>query len=155
MEQGNYKSNEPEEDIIPRPPEYKINIEKGILIAAFVGGPIAGAILMAENFSRFGKKSSAITTWIITLIGILFFACILFYTTILEILSPITLPFLYTGVVSVCYYYYQDKLVKEHIAKDGPIYNIDRSLVAALIGIIIMAPIYFFAYRTIENVGTL
>jgi len=155
LEQVTSSSLEIENDILPVPPEYKINIENGILIATFIGGPIAGAILIAENFNRFGKKSSARNTWVFTILGIMLFTITLFYTRILEFLSPITLPFLYTGVISLCYYYFQDKLVKNHLANDGPIYMVDRSILAALIGLIIMAPIYFFAYRGIENVGSL
>jgi len=155
LEQVTSSSLESENDILPVPPEYKINIEKGILIATFIGGPIAGAILIAENFNRFGKETSARNTWVFTILGIVLFTITLFYTRILEILSPITLPFLYTGVISLCYYYFQDKLVKTHQANDGPIYTIDRSLLAAFIGLIIMAPIYFFAYRGIENIGSL
>ena len=43
----------------------KLYTERAILIGTFIGGPLAGGYLLAQNFSTLDKKADAGRTWLI------------------------------------------------------------------------------------------
>lgn len=53
----------------PSRPEYKLFDRKSVLIASLLGSPVAGAVLMAMNQSRWGERSRALTTVVVAVLA--------------------------------------------------------------------------------------
>ncbi|AZQ65389.1 hypothetical protein EI427_24565 [Flammeovirga pectinis] len=124
---------------------------KTINLATFIGGPLAGGILIYHNFSKLNKEKEAKLTIIITLA----FSIILFSFLFLasdKILSDIPkqiIPLFYTIIISLIVERYQNKDLLEFFNNGGEKQSIWKGLGISLIGVIsILILLFIFSFLT-------
>ncbi|HTJ13439.1 MAG TPA: hypothetical protein VL547_15500 [Dinghuibacter sp.] len=141
-----------EDHLLSLAPPYKLNREWAIFLATFLGGPLPGAFLMAENFRNLGQPEKAKWTWAVAVVLILFLL-LLGYIPVLNQIPG----YLYTIISLVIARFFSRKFqsaaIKQHIDDGGVLYPVGRALLAALVGIVIVVGIsvgcYYWASRSV------
>lgn len=134
-----------EENILVPAPEYKLNKEWAIFLAAFLGGPLSGGFLMAENFRQLGESSKARITIVLSVVGFLF----LFFLPIvpgMEKVPPYAIAVASLIAIRSLVKFYQEKQIRAHIETGGRTYSILRAIVAGLLSLAMYLSILFYLY---------
>lgn len=132
------------EDILPHTYR-RVYRESSIQMATFLGGPVVGGYMIAQNFKAFDQHGKVQVTW--------FFACFITLVGIaLVFLLPLFLYFLAQAVVSAYFLtFYQYEFIRDHIKHGGTLHSVRRSLRIALKGLCISPGILRIAvYWTIQ-----
>ena len=104
-----------------------------ILIATFIGGPLAGGYLISENFRYLGEPEKAKQTWIYAIICL---SVILAISGCLQAthIPWYTVPLGYTLLAYVPLKWMQSARIKTHKNEGGSIHKSDRVFVISFVG---------------------
>jgi len=127
----------------------KIYKAQAIRVATFLGGPIVGGYLIAENFKAMGQERQSKVTWIATaLFTVVILAIILFVPGVEKM--RMLLPLLYSFVAYYLVNYLQDDNIKNHLSEGGEEFGWGRVIIISLIGAACTAALFvgviFLAY---------
>jgi peptidoglycan/LPS O-acetylase OafA/YrhL len=125
-----------QEDILTDIPVNKVYKESTIPIAAFLAGPLAGGILMAENFRSLGKRSAATTTIILT-VAFLVLLAMLNILPGTDKIPSFVYSILYTMIASFITHKYQRRDIQEHLALGGKLYPGWRAFLISIVCLIV------------------
>jgi hypothetical protein len=139
------------EDILQLTPEYKLNREWSIVLAAFLGGPLPAGYLIAENFRNLGKPDAARNTWIIAIIVTIAVVGLAYIMPAGNAGRSYFIPLVYILLTRLLVRQYQSKAILEHVNAGGPMYNGWKGALAGLIGCVIMVAVLVGAYFLIEG----
>ena len=131
-----------QEDILVAVPTRKVYKEATIAIAAFMAGPLAGGVLMAENFRSLGKSKAATTAIVLSfLFTVLIFLSVLVPAT--ENIPTFLYSILYAIVASLVTRRFQKKEIEAHIAQGGLLHSGWRAFGISIICLIVMVAAMF------------
>jgi 4-amino-4-deoxy-L-arabinose transferase-like glycosyltransferase len=140
-----------DKNFISFPPEYKLYTDRSIAIATFLGGPLAGGYLAADNFKQLGQTDKVRKTWALSIAVTLLIVAALILIPDNPKIPPYILPLLYTALAQVLVQKYQRGALLNHIEEGGQLYSIWRavwiSIVAALAIIALAFLIFYIADR--------
>jgi hypothetical protein len=120
--------------ILPETPEFKLHDNKNIIIGTFLGGPLAGAFLMSENFKNLNQQHFVVKTWAIAIAGLLVLIASA-YIPIIEKIPNIFFSFLSIMIVSFFVNKYQADYMQEHVTQKGLFYSRWRAVGFGIMGL--------------------
>jgi len=140
---------QPKEDILSLPPTHKLYSDRAIALATFLGGPLTGGYLAAENFKQLGAPRKVKIAWVT---GIVAFVIVMGGVILVPGISRVPsyiIPLFYTGVTQVLIQRSQGAALKAHVENRGLLYSLWRVALVGLIGAaitlaIVFAIVYFF-----------
>ena len=101
--------------------------------ATFVGGPLATAYLLAENFKTFGPQDQVMPTWIIaTILTVVLFGGILMVPNAEKIPNQL-IPLINALIAYFVVTRTQGEKIKAHIAEAGAVFSHWRALGISLL----------------------
>jgi hypothetical protein len=115
----------------------KIFSDKTFWVAAFLGGPLAGGYLFAENYKTLQQAEKVKRTYIITIVSVILFFVVIF---ILQdtVKIPRTLYAIgYISIITGLFNHFQEKQVSAYIAGGGQIHSWERVIMTGIICLII------------------
>jgi hypothetical protein len=115
----------------------RIYKDNSIAIATFLGGPLAGAYLIAENFKAFHDPTKAYTTWLYTIIISVVIFGILFLIPAAENVPNLVFPALFALAAHYVVKHFQGDKLTTHINSGGPVHSGWRVLAVTLISLIV------------------
>lgn len=127
----------------------KLYNERAVLIAAFLGGPLAAGFLVAQNFKAIDEPQKATRTWLIAT-GVLILLIITSYIPFLDKVPPI----LYSAAICTTAHFltkkYQGSQIQYHQESGGQLYSTWRAVAIGLISlaIIVIAVLVFLYFAT-------
>jgi len=127
-----------QENLLFNKPVYKIHKEFSIQLATFLGGPLAGAYLIAENFKAFGDLAGVKKTWVIAITGTLLLMGAISMIPDEVNIPNIVYPISYVCFVSIMVSKFQRHQIQEHVQDGGETYRMWRALLVGLISFIIL-----------------
>jgi choline-glycine betaine transporter len=134
-----------DEQVLLLTPTYKLNREWAIFLATFLGGPLAGAFLMAENFKNLSQPERVKWTWGIGISVCILLICIGY----IPALDRIPTPFYSVLSVALAQQFvrrYQGPAIRQHVEDGGNLYPMGRAIVAGLVGIAVVVGIIVALY---------
>ncbi len=125
-----------EEITVIEVPTEKIYKDSAMLVATFLGGPLAGGYLMAANFKALNEPGKVLITWICTII-----ATVIIFTAVFSIpknakIPGQLIPIFYTVIMSSLMKHFQGASITAHINAGGQTYNWGRVIVVGLVGLL-------------------
>ncbi len=133
-----------EEFIIEVPaPTSKIYGERAVWTGVFLGGPIVGGYLIAENYKVFGRKDRAIRAWLISALVTIILFVGLFFVPNIENVPRYIIPLILSGIAYWMTQYYQGDQIKIHINAGGLAYSRWRAALVGVIGAVVTLIIFF------------
>jgi len=113
--------------------------QHSISAATYLGGPLAGAILMRSNFIKMGEPKKGEQSIIIGIIAsiIIFGGIFLVPENIVEAIPGPFIPLLYTGIVYYLAGKMQGEFLKAHLDNEGQFYSVWRALGIGLVCLLI------------------
>ncbi len=114
----------------------KVYEERKVYIATFIGGPLVGGYMIANNFKCFGDLKRVRQTWIFTAVIVLFLLIGGFLLAKSKV-PRLSIPFVYSFLAYVIAKYYQEKQINRHLDQGGGWYGWGRTILVALIGLAI------------------
>jgi len=126
----------------PPVPTRKIYSRGAISGATLLGGPLAGAYLVAYNFGVFGERGKAQLTWLFS--GIAFVLVIAFgaLTQTPKSSPPIFMPFLLAALMSLYVRSTQEEDIKRHENNGGETYGIGMVSLVTILGLVATVVLY-------------
>lgn len=125
------------EDILTPSLTYKLNKEWAIFLAAIIGGPIAGAYLIGENYRNLGEPQKVKWIWLLA-IAFMAFLFLVDYIPGINQIPPLLYPVLVAGLTQLYVKKYQSAAIRQHIADGGNVYPISRSVIVGVISCILI-----------------
>lgn len=122
--------------------EKKIYSAGSILAAAFFGGPLAGAYLIAWNYSAFNETSRAMRTWIFSAIGTLILFILFFLSPYPSQIPPILIPLLCMLIAQNIVRAYQGYMIRDYVARGGTYHNWLRVFIVIIISVVVTFLLY-------------
>ena len=120
----------------------KYYTERAILIATFIGGPLAGGYLIAKNFGAFGQPVKKKLAWLIT-IGVLL---LVFGSALLPFFDAIP-GIAYSLVFCLSAHFlarkFQGHQLYQHQAAGGAFYGTGRAVAVGFISLVLMLALIF------------
>ncbi|NHA06077.1 hypothetical protein G7092_19865 [Mucilaginibacter sp. HC2] len=142
------------EPSIPITQTSKIYNERAIWAGTFIGGPLAGGYLIAENFKAFNKKTEARNTWIFAILATIVIFGGVFLIPNAEKIPRQIIPIIYTAIAYSLVKRYQGSDINAHISTGGPIFNWWRTIGVSLVGLLItIIPVFGIAYFSYSSPG--
>lgn len=138
--------NKPEEETddkkaeIPKPiniPQYKVFDNTSIWLGSYIGGPFIAGYMIAKNFKAFKDTKRENTTWIITILFLIFFFIVIFSIPEDSKIPNYIIPITYTAVASYLMQLLQGKSLAKHLSSGGQIHSKWRSVGIGLVGAIV------------------
>ena len=132
----------------------KFYSQRAIMIATYLGGPLAAGFLARQNFINFGKDEYGKYSLIIGIIStiLIFVGIFSIPENILDKIPNILIPAIYTGIIYLIIEKLQGKDLKEHKNNNGEFYSAWK---ATAIGTICMAilvgGVFGYAYLAPDN----
>jgi hypothetical protein len=121
------------EGVITGRPDYRLFDSSTVALAAFIGGPIAGAILIATNYGRLGKTGKAVAAVVIGLVAAAIPVLIkLSWNSLAGSVCFVALGLLFFLCTWQIAQEVQGEAVEEHIARGG---RLGRGAAAFFVGI--------------------
>jgi chromate transport protein ChrA len=117
-------------------PDEKIYSANAIRLAAFLGGPMAGAYMLSENYKTFGEyKKGRTTIWVSLILLIVLFVILLLIpeSENTKSINRLAGPFTFLILASLAVRYLQKDKIDEYASKDGKFYKGGRSLLIVLV----------------------
>jgi hypothetical protein len=126
-----------QEPLFPSTITQKLYNERAILIATFVGGPLAGGFLLAENFNRLNQSANAGKTWIATAAALLFLFGSLFIPA-LDNIPGIVYSFAFCFTAHSIAKKYQGSQIMLHQTNGGQLFSTWRTVGLGLLAMLAM-----------------
>ena len=134
------------EDVLTLPPAYKLYKDSHIGIAAFLGGPLIGGYLAAENFKQLGQTRGARNAWIIGIAAMIFVISAVFFIPAIEHVPAYLFPLIYSTVTRFLVQKYQGTALRAHAAEGGKFYSGWRAAGISLIGVALIVALLFAVF---------
>ncbi|MEP0265165.1 hypothetical protein [Dokdonia sp.] len=130
----------------------KMYKDKAISIGTFIGGPLVGGYLLAENFKAIGQSDKVTKTWIITILATIAIFGLAFLIPENTRFPKILIPAIYTAIASGIFKKYQEPNVLNQLESSGEYYSWGRTIGVSIIGIIITGAILLITAFTIIEI---
>jgi hypothetical protein len=120
-----------------------------ILIATFIGGPLAAGLLISKNFEIFGNKKAARKSIFYGIFFTIFIAIVLFFLprNIIAKTPKEIIPFFSIVVVAGMVKAYQFEKIKDHLDNGGSKASYWKAAGIGILGLLITLSIIFFTLR--------
>ena len=116
--------------------------ESSVQIATFLGGPIIGAYLIAENFKNLGEHNKIKKTWIAAIMATVLTVVFVYLTHGLLYLPIFFFRIVYTVCTAYFLIHYQSHQINSHIKKGGRVYPVWRGLCLGIL-VLLIARVFF------------
>jgi len=126
-----------ETEVTTSVPDIKIYPYSQFYGTAFLGGPLAGGYLVAENYKAFGQPDKVRKTWIVTISSMLVLCVVGYLLRNVTSFPNLIVPVAYSSAGGALMRYLQGKQIDAHKANGGPTYHWTRAFVAGLVGLIV------------------
>jgi uncharacterized integral membrane protein len=126
-----------QEPLFPSTVTYKLYNERAILIATFVGGPLAGGYLLARNFGALNEPAKAGKTWIIT-IGIMLLLVVSVFIPAADAIPGFVYSLLFCCTAHFAARKYQGSSIALHQTNGGRLYTTWRAVLTGLVFMVLM-----------------
>lgn len=145
-----------EKSVFEEVPTEKIYSERAISVGTFMGGPLVGGYLMAENFKVFGDSDKVKKTWIISILATIAVFGLIFLIPENINIPNVVFPLVYMGITGYLVKVYQEKNINEHTKNGGEQHSWWRIIAISIIGCIVtIAPILGITFATEAANGNL
>jgi len=124
-----------EQTLLTETPTKKVYKENAIWGGTFLGGPLAAAYFIAENFKAFHQPDKARKTWIYTILFTIFLFVGVFLLP--DNFPPHVIPIAYTVAAYYLTKHFQGTSIKQHGEAGGLFFNGWRVAAVGFIGLII------------------
>ena len=131
--------------------------QRAILLATYLGGPLAAGILIQRNFNNFGKKAAGKNALFLAIVFTVLLFVVLFSLPehILDKIPNILIPAVYTAITALIVERLHGKLLKEHKEKNGRFYSIWKAVGIGVICVIIyITGVLAYVFIVPENFDT-
>jgi hypothetical protein len=118
-------------------PSYKIYKPAIIGACTFLGGPLAGAYMISENFYAFGQHRNFWLTWVFTVMMMIIFSFIYALLESWGIQLGILIQFLYAGSSTLIASRLQAEDLFRHAESNGEYFSIINALGVSLVSAIV------------------
>lgn len=136
---------------IENPKLYK---SKHILVATYIGGPLAAGYLMCENFKALHKPDSARNAIILGVISTILLFVIIFSIpeNVLDKVPRVIIPAIYTAIVYFLIQKYQGEPLEKQEKNKYPFFSVWRTIGMGLISLVIfLAGSFAYVFLTTNN----
>ncbi|RFZ83470.1 hypothetical protein DYU05_15180 [Mucilaginibacter terrenus] len=121
----------------------KVFLAKHVRLATFLGGPIAGGYIIAENYKALNDYRMAKNTWAVTLlVTVAVFGAILYLPGVSR-LPSVFFPLLFSLAGYQLTVILQDKRLYAYMNNGGTAYNWGRPVVVSLIACVVQLFLIF------------
>lgn len=114
-------------------PSYKIYKPAIIGACTFLGGPLAAAYMISENFFAFGQRRNFWLTWLLTLLWMIIFSFLNFLLESWGIQLSVLILFLYAGAATLIASRLQAEDLLRHAQSNGEYFSIINALSISLV----------------------
>lgn len=126
-----------QEPLFPSTITHKLYNERAILIATFVGGPLAGGYLLARNFGTFNEPAKAGKTWIVT-IGVMLLLAGSAFVPAADAIPGVVYSLLFCCTAHFAARKYQGSSIALHQTNGGEFYSTWRAVLTGLVFLVLM-----------------
>ena len=126
----------------------KLYKDKAISIGTFIGGPLVGGYLFAENFKAINQSDKVTRTWIITILTTIVIFGLAFLIPENSRFPRILIPVIYTAIASGLFKKYQEPSVLSQVENSGEYHHWGRTIGVSLLGLVITVAIIFIGVFT-------
>ncbi len=126
-----------QEPLFPSTVSQKLYNERAILIATFIGGPLAGGFLLAQNFHAFNEPGKASKTWIATIAVLVLLMCTMFVPA-LDSIPNVVYSFALCMTAHTLAKKFQGSYIALHQANGGQFYSTWRAVGTGLLFTLVM-----------------
>lgn len=120
----------------------KLYNERAILIATFIGGPLAGGYLLAKNFGTLNEPVKASRTWMIT-IGIFLLLAGSLFVPAMDKIPAIVYSFVFCYAAHLAARKFQGSGITLHQVNGGQLYSTWRAVLVGLACMGLMVALIF------------
>jgi eukaryotic-like serine/threonine-protein kinase len=118
-------------------PQYKVFDNTSIWLGSYIGGPFIAGYMIAKNFKAFKDTQRENTTWIITILFLIFFFIVIFSIPEDSKIPNYIIPITYTAVASYLMQLFQGQSLAKHLSAGGQIHSRWRSAGIGLVGFVV------------------
>ena len=126
-----------EESLFPSDITSKFYTDRAVLIGTFIGGPLVGAYLIAQNFKTLNEPSKVRQTWFIA-IGALVVAVGIGLIPPLDKIPSFLFSIVFCLVAHSITKKYQGERIAAHQAAGGAVYATGRAVLIGFVGCALM-----------------
>ncbi len=123
-----------ENDLLPSQPFYKLYKDTPIYIATFLGGPLVGGYMAAENFKQLGQTEKVTSTWIISIAIFIMILAAAFLLPVMKRVPNYVIPIIYVAIARLLVNKYQGEAIHQHIETGGSTFTTWRAVWIGLLG---------------------
>lgn len=127
-----------ENDLLPAQPVYKLYSDRAIYIGTFLGGPLVGGYMAAENFKQLGQSEKVRTTWMISVAVFIVILAAAFLIPAMKNVPNYLIPIIYAAIARLMIKKYQGEAINLHIETGGTIFSSWRAVWMGLVGTAIL-----------------
>ncbi len=119
----------------------KLFSQKAVLLATFLGGPIAGGYLIKKNYDAFAENNKGTQAFVWSILFTIFMVGLLVFTpeAIWEKVPNMLLPMVYTLAIYFIVDNTQGGRIKEHKVAGGPFYSMWKAAGIGGISLVVLA----------------
>jgi hypothetical protein len=132
-----------QEDILSAPPTFKLYKDRAIYVGTFLGGPLVGGYMAAQNFSELGQSNKAKASWVFGILGTLAIVAAAYFIPGMQKIPRYIIPLIYTLITQLVIDRYQGAAIKTHFEHGGQFYTAWRAALIGLIGAVIVVAVIF------------
>lgn len=115
----------------------KLYNERAVLIGTFLGGPLVGGYLIAQNFKTLNEPAKAGRTWLIT-IAVMVFLVATFFVPVFDKIPSIAYSFAFCLAAHTITKNLQGSQIALHQTAGGAFYKTLRAALIGLLGCVLM-----------------
>ncbi|MGN6600802.1 MAG: hypothetical protein ACTHK8_00035 [Ginsengibacter sp.] len=123
-----------ENDLLPAQPVYKLYSDRAIYIGTFLGGPLVGGYMAAENFKQIGESEKVRSTWLISIAVFIVILAAAFLLPAMKQVPNYLIPIIYAAIARLLVKKYQGESINEHIQSGGLTFTTWRAVWIGLVG---------------------
>jgi hypothetical protein len=120
---------------------FKLYKDRAIYIGTFLGGPIVGGYLAAENFKQLGQTEKARMTWIISIAAFILILAAAFLLPAMPKVPNYIIPIIYAAIARILAKKYQGDAINQHIETGGLTFSTWRAVWIGLVGTVVLIAI--------------
>ncbi|MFT6908979.1 MAG: hypothetical protein ACJAS1_005686 [Oleiphilaceae bacterium] len=132
----------------------KLYSQRAVSIATYIGGPLAGGILIRRNFINLGRVESGKRALFISLIStiLLFTGIFLIPEQIIEKVPNMIIPLVYTAIITLIAGRLQGDQLKRHDEQGGQFYSLWKSTGIGTLNMLLILVVFLgFVYLSPNN----